>query len=321
MEHFEQTSTKSPKKILYRNNIIGTMILFVGLPLLLFSIIVSIHFGAADLSLSTIWEAIFSYDSGNSSHTIIRELRLPRAIAAVLVGAALAVSGAIMQGMTRNPLAEPSILGVSAGSAFLIAIAIAFLPALSNYGLIAFSFIGAGLGVGLVFGITSLSKGGISPVKLALAGSAITSLLSALSTAIGIKYNVSKEISYWYAGGISGVQMQHITFLVPFVLGGLILAIMLSRSITVLSLGEEVSKGLGQNTGIIKLLGTIVVLLLTGAAVSIAGIIGFVGLVIPHITRFLVGVDYRWIIPCSGILGGILLIGADIIGLDGKCSF
>jgi iron complex transport system permease protein len=217
-----------------------------------------------------------------------------------------------MQGMTRNPLASPSIMGVTAGSSFLIAIAFAIFPAISYTGLIAFSFLGAALGTILVFGISSLSKGGITPVKLALAGSAITSLLSSLSTAIGIRFNVSKDISYWYAGGVSAVQMEQLIYVAPFVLAGLILAIILSRSISILSLGEDIAKGLGQNTGAIKFLGTITVLFLTGAAVSIAGMIGFVGLVIPHIARFLVGVDYRWIIPCSAVLGGLLLLVADI---------
>ena len=309
-----EKTTQSVKYVIQSNHLLGTAILLVGSLLLLFSIIASIHFGAADLNFRTIWEALFSFDEENSSHIIIRELRLPRAIAAVFVGAALATSGAIMQGMTRNPLASPSIMGVTAGSSFLIAIAIAFFPAISYTGLIVFSFIGAGIGAGLVFGITSLSRGGITPVKLALAGSAITSLLSSLSTAIGIKYNVSKDISYWYAGGVSGVQMQHVMYVIPIIIGGLLLAVLLSRSISVLSLGEEISKGLGQNTRIVRLLGTLVVLLLTGAAVSIAGMIGFVGLVIPHITRFLIGVDYRWIIPCSAILGGILLLAADIVG-------
>ncbi|WP_419393480.1 FecCD family ABC transporter permease [Cytobacillus praedii] len=314
MSQREKNHTELVENRIHSNRLFGSLIILGGSILLLFSVIASIHFGAADLSYQTVWNALFHFDGENSSHVIIRELRLPRAIAAVIVGAALAASGAIMQGMTRNPLADPSIMGVTSGSSFLIAIAFAFLPAISYSGLISFSFIGAGLGAALVFGISSLSKGGVTPVKLALAGSAIASLLSALSTAIGIKYNVSKDISYWYAGGVSGVQMQQLMYVLPFVAGGLILALLISRSISILSLGEEIAKGLGQNTRLIKLLGTIAVLFLTGAAVSIAGMIGFVGLVIPHITRFIVGVDYRWIIPCSAILGGILLIVADIVG-------
>ncbi|MFJ7973175.1 FecCD family ABC transporter permease [Psychrobacillus sp. NPDC096389] len=289
-------------------------IIIVGIILLILSVVLSINLGATNQSAQIVWDALFHFDKENSSHIIIRELRLPRAIAAIFVGAALAISGAIMQGMTRNPLASPSIMGVTAGSSFLIAIALAVVPSVTYLGLMMFSFVGAGLGAALVFGITAMAKGGMTTVKLALAGSAITSLLSSLSTAIGIKFNVSKDISYWYAGGVSSVQPQHIIFALPFIIAGIILALVLSRSISVLSLGEEIARGLGQRTGVIRFLGTIVVLLLTGAAVSIAGMIGFVGLVVPHITRFIVGVDYRWIIPCSAVLGGLLLIVADMIG-------
>ena len=310
----ESKKSELIKNSLYSNHFTGAMILIGGLLLLIFAVIFSIHFGAADLSYNTVWKALFAFDGGNSSHIIVRELRLPRAIAAVIVGAALAVSGTIMQGMTRNPLASPSIMGVTSGSSFFIAIGYAFLPGISYTGLISFSFVGAGLGAALVFGISSLSKGGVTPVKLALAGSAITSLMSSLSTAIGIRFNVSKDISYWYAGGVSGVQMIQLRYVIPFAVIGLILALFLSRSISILNLGEEVAKGLGQNTTLVKLLGTITVLFLTGTAVSIAGMVGFVGIVIPHITRFLVGVDYRWIIPCSAVLGGILLILGDILG-------
>ncbi|WP_285769137.1 iron ABC transporter permease [Peribacillus sp. SI8-4] len=288
--------------------------MIAGLACLLLSIMASINFGAADLSYRDVYNALFQFDEDNPAHTIIRQLRFPRAIAAVCVGAALAVSGAIMQGMTRNPLADPSILGVTAGSSFFIAIALVVMPGITYLGLMMFSFAGAGLGAALVFGITSFSRGGITPVKLALAGSAIASLLSSFSTAVGIKFNISKDISYWFAGGVSSVQPQHVLFSLPFIVAGLLIALVLSRSISILSLGEEVAKGLGQNTGIVKLIGMIAVLLLTGAAVSIAGMVGFVGLVIPHITRFLVGNDYRLIIPCSAILGGVLLLVADIVG-------
>lgn len=293
---------------------VAALLFTFGLIALFVFIIVSIRFGAADLNYRDVLASFFAYDVDNHAHVIVRELRLPRAVAAVLIGAALAVSGAIMQGMTRNPLASPSILGVTAGASFLIAIGMALMPHIPYFGLSIFSFVGAGMGTALVFGLTSLSRGGITPVKLALAGSAITSLLSSLSTAIGIKFDIAKDISFFFAGGVSTVQPTQVYFLLPFIFVGLGLAVILSPSITVLSLGEEVAQGLGQNTTTIKLLGAFTVLLLTGAAVSIAGMIGFVGLIIPHITRFLVGTDYRFIIPCSAILGGILLIVADIVG-------
>lgn len=296
------------------NRVLSLTILVIGIFVLLLSVVISIRFGAANLTYHDVIQAIFKYDQENAAHVIVRELRLPRAIAAICVGAALAISGAIMQGMTRNPLASPSIMGVTSGASFTIAIALALIPGISYLGMMTFSFIGAGFGAILVFGISSFSKGGITPVKLALAGSAITSLLSSLSTAIGLKFDIAKDISFWFSGSVSSIQPQHVYFALPFILIGLILAILLSRSISILSLGEDVAKGLGQNIALVKFMGTVVVLFLTGAAVSIAGMIGFVGLVIPHITRFLVGTDYRWIIPYSAVLGGILLIVADIIG-------
>ncbi|MBB3112497.1 iron complex transport system permease protein [Paenibacillus phyllosphaerae] len=289
-------------------------LLLVCLGLLFLLMIASIHLGASNLRVQDILNALFSYDTDNPAQVIVRELRLPRAIAAAAVGAALAVSGAIMQGMTNNPLASPSTLGVTAGSSFLIAIALAVVPGISYFGMMGYSFAGAGVGAALVFGTAALAKGGMTTVKLALAGSAIASLLSSLSTVIALRFNVSKNLSYWFAGGVSSVQPQHLYFTLPFILAGLVLALLLSRSISILSLGEDIAKNLGLRTNLVKLAGMLVVLLLTGAAVSMAGMIGFVGLVIPHITRMLVGTDYRWILPYSAVLGGLLLLGADMLG-------
>ncbi|ART75424.1 FecCD family ABC transporter permease [Sutcliffiella horikoshii] len=312
----EETATsvkvnKDSEKINSRP-IVATVILFAGLLLLVLSLGTSISFGAAEIDLKTVWEGVFQYDSSLTTHQIIQELRMPRALAAAIVGAFLAVSGAIMQGMTRNPLASPSIMGISAGSAFMIAIAFAFFPGTTYLGLMGMSFIGAGLAAAIVFGIGAFSKGGLTPVKLALAGTAVGALLSSISSAIAIHYNVAQDMSFWYAGGVAGTKWISIQLLIPIALIGIGLAMVLSRSITVLSLGDDVAKGLGQKTGLVKVFGTVVVLLLTGAAVSVAGTIGFIGLVIPHITRFLVGMDYRWIIPCSAILGALLLVLADL---------
>ncbi|MBB6451645.1 iron complex transport system permease protein [Salirhabdus euzebyi] len=291
--------------------IFATFILFGGIGLLILSIGISILYGAVDIRYHTIWQSLTNFDPASTSHQIIRGLRIPRALAAALIGAALAISGALMQGMTRNPLASPSIMGVTAGATFMMAIALVVMPGASNFVMMLWAFAGAGLGVGIVFGVGSISKTGLTTVKLALAGTAITAILTSLSSAIAIHFNVAKDISFWYAGGVSSVQWIHVQLLAPVALIGLIMAFFLAKSITVLNLGDDVAKGLGQQTLLIKALGIIVVLLLTGAAVSVAGTIGFIGLVIPHITRFLVGVDYRWIIPCSAVLGALLLVIAD----------
>lgn len=305
---------KQLKNYIERKSVaLPSFLLVAGIILLAVLLVLSIRLGAADINFKMIWDAIIHTDEENPNHIIIMSLRFPRAVAAVLIGAALAVSGAIMQGMTRNPLGEPSILGVTAGAAFFVVLSLAFIPNGSLWTTMFASFIGAGLGVALVFTLTTLSKGGMTPVKLALAGSAITAFLTALTTAIGMKFDVSRDLSFWYAGGLSTMQDEQLKYLVPVVIIGLIIAILLSRSISVMSLGHEIAKGLGQNTLLVQIMGTVTVLLLTGAAVSVAGSIGFIGLVIPHIIRFIVGVDYRWIIPLSAVFGGILLLLSDII--------
>ncbi|WP_078378769.1 FecCD family ABC transporter permease [Sutcliffiella halmapala] len=291
---------------------VAILILLAGIVALIFSLGASISLGAANVDLKTVWDAVFQYNRDLYTHQIIQELRIPRALAAGFVGAFLAVSGAIMQGLTRNPLASPSIMGLSSGSVFMIVIAFAFFPQTSNIGLMIWSFFGAGMAAGIVFMVGAFSKRGLSPVKLALAGTAVGMMLSSFSTAISIHYNVAQNVSFWYAGGVSGTEWISIKLIFPVAVVGLIIAFVLAPSITLMSLGDEVAKGLGLRTAFVRIVGMLVVLLLTGAAVSVAGTIGFVGLVIPHICRFLVGVDYRWVIPCSAVLGALLLILADI---------
>ncbi len=288
-------------------------IIFVGgFFALILSLGVSVALGVTDIKLATVWQAVFTFNPELTNHQVIRELRLPRAIAAALIGGFLAVSGAVMQGLTRNPLASPSIMGVTHGAAFALIIALVFFPTVSNLGMTIASFVGAGAGVILVFAVGSFSKGGLTPVKLALAGVAVGGMLSSLSTAISLHFQVAKQMSFWYAGDLSSTSWTSVQLLLAAGAVGLLLAVIISRAVTILSLGEEVSKGLGQNTLVVKALGVVVVLVLTGAAVSVAGTVGFLGLVIPHITRFLVGTDYRLIIPVSAVLGGLLLVLADM---------
>jgi iron complex transport system permease protein len=306
---FQQRHTNNT---IFKTSISGAVILIVGILSVIVSVGLSIAYGAADIKISTVWDAVSEFDANLASHQIIQEIRMPRALGAALVGAFLAVSGAVMQGLTRNPLASPSIMGVTDGAAFALVVTLAFFPAATLVGLSISSFIGAGLGVSLVFMIGSFSKGGLTPVKLALAGVAVGSMLSAISSAIALHTQVAKNMSFWYAGGLTSTNWLSIKILLLAGGIGLLLAMYISKSITILSLGEEVSKGLGQNTFLVKVLGVIVVLLLTGAAVSVAGAVGFIGLVIPHITRFIIGSDYRWIIPISAVLGALLLVLADI---------
>lgn len=288
------------------------LVLGLGLIALAFGIALSVSVGAADIRLVTVWEAVFRYRPELTQHQIIQEIRLPRALAGAMVGACFAVAGALMQGMTRNKLADPGLLGVNAGAGFVLAICFAFFPGLPYPLLTLYSFLGAALGAGLVYGVASAAKGGLTPLRLTLAGAAVGALLVALSEGLAIYRQIGQDLAFWYAGGVAGAKWLQVKMLFPWVAGGLIGALLLSRSVTVLSLGEEAAAGLGMRSGKVKLAGTLVVLVLAGAAVSGVGSVGFVGLLIPHAARYLVGADYRWIIPCSAVLGSLLMVLADI---------
>ncbi|KPC77271.1 ferrichrome ABC transporter permease [Thermoactinomyces vulgaris] len=291
--------------------IIGTTVLGSGIVLLMLSMAFAISVGAADIDFFTVWRSIFDYDSTREADQIIVSLRLPRELAAAAVGAALAVSGSIMQGMTRNPLADSGLLGLNAGASLALACVFAFYPSATYLSVMIVSFIGAGIGAAMVFGLGSLKRGGLTPLRITLAGAAVSALLSAIAEGIALYYKLSQELTFWTAGGVSGTNWVQLKWLLPVVGVGIMIAIMFSKGLTVLSFGEEIAKGLGQHTLLTKTVLMCVVLILAGAAVSIAGAIAFVGLMVPHMVRFLVGTDYRWIIPCSAIFGGVLMVLAD----------
>ncbi|ALX48672.1 FecCD family ABC transporter permease [Lentibacillus amyloliquefaciens] len=299
--------------IIQQSKFLKLMIVILTIIVLVFSIGLSVSLGAADIHLSIIWQAVFNFNDNVTSHQVIQELRLPRALAAVMTGAFLAVSGAVMQGLTRNSLASPSIMGVTNGAAFALVLVMAFYPAVSNFGMTLASFAGAGVTVILIFMIGSISPGGLTPVKLALAGVAIGTLLSSLSSVIALHFQLEKQLGFWMAGGLAGTDWASIQVLLISGAVGMLIALMISKSMTVLNLGEDVAAGLGQNNIVIKIMGIITVLLLTGAAVSVAGAIGFIGLIIPHMTRFIMGTDYRWIIPVSALFGALLLVLSDVV--------
>jgi len=290
----------------------ASLILIGGMAVLVLGIALSISLGAADIAFSTVWEAVFQFDHTVTQHQIIQELRMPRILGAAMVGASFAVAGAIMQGMTRNPMADSGLLGLNAGASFVLALCFAFWPGLPYTTLILLSFIGAAVGAGLVFGIAALGRSGATPIRLVLAGAAVSALLVALSEGTALHFRIGQDLAFWYAGGVSGTKWLHLKVMLPWIGGAIVAAIALSRSITMLSLGEEIAVGLGQRTGLVKLAGSVIVLILAGSAVSVVGSVGFVGLLIPHLARYLVGVDYRWIIPCSAVLGSLLVVFADL---------
>jgi iron complex transport system permease protein len=285
----------------------------LGLALLLVAMAGSVALGAADVSPGDVWAALFRFDPSSTDQLVIRTLRVPRAAVAALVGAALAVAGAITQGLTRNPLGDPGILGINAGAALFVVAGVYFLGIHSPSLFTLFAFTGALLAAVAVYGLGSLGPGGPSPLKLTTAGAALTALFASITTGVLIvSEQTLEEVRFWLAGSLAGRNLELLLQVAPYLLGGLLLALLLGRQLTTLSLGEDVASGLGQRTHWIKGLSALAVVLLAGGAVALAGPIAFVGLVIPHAVRFFAGVDYRWILPYSAVLGAIFLLAADL---------
>lgn len=285
--------------------------LAVAAGILLLCLLASVRFGAAQLGTWDVISAFTNY-GGSEEDLIVRTLRVPRALVAALVGAALAVSGAVIQGLTRNPLADPWILGIEAGAAFAVVVSVFLLGAssLTTYAL--FAFVGGAVAAGVVYSLGTLG-GGMSPMKLVVAGAALATLLGSLKTALLIlNQGTLEEIRFWLAGSVAGRDLTLLLQVLPYVAAGLLLAFALGRRITALNLGDDVATGLGLRTAWVKVFCVVAVVLLAGSAVAVAGPIGFVGLVVPHVARFFVGMDYRWVLPYSALLGAVLLVSADV---------
>lgn len=276
------------------------------------SLVASLTYGAADIPLSKISAALIAFD-GSTDHLIIRTVRLPRSLIAMFVGAAVAVAGTLMQGLTRNPLADPGILGINAGAVMAVVMT-SFIFGTSSPIVYAWSaFLGAGVAAVTVYLLGSLGRGGLTPLNITIAGAALTAFLSSITTGILIlSQRTLDEIRFWLAGSVAGSDFTLFLQILPYMAIGLIVAFVIGKPITTLSLGEDVARGLGQRTAWVKVTAAISVVLLAGSAVAAAGPIGFIGLVVPHIVRFFVGFDYRWILPYSAVFGAILLLVADI---------
>ena len=288
------------------------LVAFVAFLLLAIGLIASLLLGDRPLDASTVCDAIFHYDAGSTAHTIVRDWRLPRAVADVLVGASLAVAGAIMQAITRNPLASPGIMGLNSGASFAAVVALVFLPESARSQLMLVSILGAALGAALVYGLGSLSRGGLTPVRLALTGMAVSALLGAMGNGLTIYYQLGQDLMLWFARGTEGVRWGDIAMILPLTSIGLLAAAALAPSLGVLTLGDQVARGLGQRTRLTKFFAAVIVLILAGSAVSLAGPVGFVGLVVPHLARYLVGLNQRAVIPTSAVFGSILMLYADL---------
>ena len=295
------------RTIPYIYKLIAAIFVFIGM------FAVAMVFGAADISLKDVWFAL-TFQTTGESISIIHEIRLPREIAAIFVGAALAISGAMMQGMTRNPLADPGLLGLTAGANAALAITIAFIPSANYFWLMIACFIGAAIGALMVFGIGAMKRGGFSPMRIVLAGAAVSAFLFAIAEGIGIYFKVSKDVSMWTAGGMIGTSWGQLQVVIPFITIGILISLMLSKQLTILSLNEDTAVGLGQKTAQLKVILFIVITLLAGAAVALAGNMAFIGLMVPHVVRAIVGTDYRYILPMSAISGAIFMLFADTLG-------
>lgn len=284
----------------------------IAVLLLVSCLMISVTLGAADIDPNTIWQALTAFD-GSTNHLIITTVRLPRALIALIVGAALAVAGALLQGLTRNPLADPTILGISAGAALAVVITTFFWGSASTQVYTWVAFAGGAIAAISVYTLGSAGRSGMTPLKLILAGSVLSYLMWALTMGILIlSQSTLDEIRFWLAGSVAGRDLNILLQVLPYILIGLILAFSMGKQITALTLGEDVAKGLGLKTGWIKAIASIVAVLLAGSAVALAGPIAYVGLIVPNIVRFFIGVDYRWILPYAAVWGAILLSLADL---------
>ncbi|WP_369254077.1 FecCD family ABC transporter permease [Geodermatophilus amargosae] len=241
--------------------------------------------------------------------------RIPRTVLAVLVGAALGLSGAVMQGVTRNPLADPGVLGINSGASLAVVAGLAWFGLFSATSIIWTAIVGAAVAAVFVYAVGALGRGGATPLKLALAGAATAAALTSFITAIALpRGDLSASIQSWEVGGVGGATAATITPVLPFLAVGLVVSLLSARSLDSLALGDDLAAGLGERVALARGLAAAGSVLLCGAATAVAGPIGFVGLVVPHLCRLLVGVDHRWLLPFTALTGACLLVGADVLG-------
>ncbi len=284
-----------------------------GLVLLVLAGVASVAFGVRSVGLDEIVGGVLGSTDTIGEAAVAK--RVPRTVLAMLVGAALAVSGAVMQGVTRNPLADPGILGVTTGAALFVVAGIAFFGLASPTSYIWVAIAGAALAATFVYAVGSLGRGGATPLKLALAGAASSAAFTSLISAILLpRIDVMDSFRFWHIGGVGGAQTEKTLQVLPFLAVGALLSLATARGLNSLALGDDLARGLGEHVGRTRLLAAVGAVTLAGAATAVAGPIGFVGLAVPHLCRLLVGVDHRWLLPFSAVLGAALLTTADVVG-------
>jgi len=291
-----------------------TLVLIISFILLGLSVFASLVFGSRPVRFHELIDGLFHQDVDSYGANVVRK-RISRTVFSLLCGAALGVSGALMQSVTRNPLADPSILGVNTGASLFVVCGIAFLNISSASQYIWLALAGAAITAVFVFGIGSMGRGGATPIKLVLAGSAISAALSSLVTAIMIPRSyVMDQFRFWQVGSVGSASWSSIGTFVPFLIIGMLIAFITAPALNALALGDEVATGLGVRTGILRLIAAFAGVILCGAATALAGPIGFIGLLSTHVVRLILGPDLRYVIPMSAITGAIILTLSDVGG-------
>jgi iron complex transport system permease protein len=290
------------------------LVLAALLVLLVLAAAASVAIGSYRVPPGAVWDALWS-PTGSADDIRVRSLRLPRTALGVLVGLALGAAGALMQGHTRNPLADPGLLGVNAGATLAVVLAIYGLGVDSLLGYVWFAFAGALAATVLVVLLGSAGRGGPTPVTLALAGAAVSALFGALTSAVVLLDSQTLDAyRFWAVGALAERKLDVLLPVSPFVAAGLVLALLNARALNSLALGEDTARSLGLRIGVARGVGVAAVTLLAGAAVAACGPIGFVGLVVPHLVRAMVGADHRWLVPCAALAGAVLVLAADVLG-------
>lgn len=287
-----------------------------GVALLLLMSVLSLTLGSRSIDLAQVLDALRHYDRHNDLHLIVREMRVPRTLVAILAGLALGVAGAIMQAVTRNPLAEPGLLGINAGAALAVIIGAVAFHVVTPLAYVWFAFIGAGLAGIAVFIIGHAHSSGNNPVRLVLAGAGLSIMLTSITGIfiLNAPTEVFDQFRHWASGSLERSGLEAAAVLAVAVSLGCAVALLIVSNLNILALGKDLGLALGASPRSTWLLACLAVMLLAGAATAGAGPIAFVGLVAPHIARLLVGPDYRWILPYSGLYAAILLLGADVLG-------
>ncbi|MFI0981482.1 FecCD family ABC transporter permease [Streptomyces sp. NPDC021093] len=308
----ELGSAPSASRTVRQRNVVRAVGLLVSLGVLVLVVLASIAVGAKVIPLGDVWHGLVDH-SGTGDDVIVREVRIPRTILGVLVGAALGTAGAVMQGLTRNPLAEPGILGVNAGASAAVVSAISFLGVTSLTGYVWFAFLGAGAVSALVY-VLGGSRGA-TPVRLALAGTAATAALFGYVNAVQLLDSAALErLRFWTVGSLASADMSVVGKVWPFIVAGLVLAVSIARPLNAMEMGEDSARSLGVHLTRTRVLAMVAVTLLCGAATAACGPIVFIGLMVPHLVRAITGPDMRWILPYAAVLAPVLLLGSDVVG-------